>query len=112
MITFTATVRVIKEQTRDCVKKTGESFTIHEFVLEGVDKKQTQLVARVMDDVTVAVGGLYECQIGIASNTTRDGRIFSNFVVLDALEKEAPKTAAPSKTNAEAMDEAFDEIPF
>lgn len=98
MITFDAELKVLEVQERSLTKKTGEPFTLVEYVLEAKDKKKTLIVARPMEGVTLNVGYTYECRVGIGSTKTDSGRIFTNFVILDTkqtaagyIEKEEPK---------------------
>lgn len=107
MIIFSAQLKVLEVQERSLTKKTGEPFTLVEYVLEGSDKKKTLIVARAMEGVNLFVGGTFDCQIGIGSTKLDTGRIFSNFVVLDAIQKgPAIQDLKPVELTAD------DELPF
>lgn len=109
MITFSTELKVVDVQERSITKRTGEPFKIVEYVLEAKDKKQTVIVARAMEGITLNVGYTYECHVGIGSNKTDSGRIFTNFLVLDAKQLNADYIIKEEPKEPEYIGE---EIPF
>lgn len=111
MIVFDAKMTVVSKQDKKIPRRDGKGdFEFTEYLLRGKDRQKTAIQARIIDGLEIEEGVVYNFRIGIGANVMGNGRIFNNFVILDAEEDAGKKQAKEEPVEEEIP--IGDDIPF